>query len=444
MSPDYEQLPELPPTLLLPSPSSVPSLDVSSPVTPMGRTEILQLLDFEIEEARLNERQHGWNLWALYGAFCTFVWLLLEELGNFDLNTTRIAALILVLLVTVFVCELLRGIIMPFTRTPLILTPRLQLDLMPSQRPAGFFVFLFRLGVVLTCLFLARPAFNCGTFVAVCIFVGALCLVPAAVVVLNIWGPPFTKADQYKGKFAKIGLVIFIMLYLVFPSAILGSLGFFAWMTQLSPSIHDAKTALICLGIYFIVSEILSLWLASPHLYYLVQVKSEYLLGTIQPSDVLRHVETLATGAKVKDLVDREETAMVDWVKRQRTPLEIEVEFLRQIEEQLRGLPNPSQNPGTIVIWEKFRKAIPRIQKANAELLAFFRDQSLAEAITRIRSIRRWEMADAETDQRIKRRLSWLQAEYKSLFDLQRTFIESYQRTENLFKEAFKGRAGQE
>ena len=60
------------------------------PVDEQARiNQLVQLLEFEIDQIRADERQPGWTRWAIFGALTSLTWLAINQIEAYRLGATN-------------------------------------------------------------------------------------------------------------------------------------------------------------------------------------------------------------------------------------------------------------------------------------------------------------------------------------------------------------------
>lgn len=94
---------------------SPPELEISSLTThktsrPTDLGPVLQVLDFEIERIRAEQRRPGWTMWAIYGAIASALWLLSEQIASGTTHLTNVLQLVVAFVLIVYLLEVLKMI----------------------------------------------------------------------------------------------------------------------------------------------------------------------------------------------------------------------------------------------------------------------------------------------------------------------------------------------
>lgn len=78
-------------------------------------SQVLHVLDAEINQILQKEKQPGWTSWAIYGAIATLTWLLFNQLENLTINITSVSILFLLFSLSIDFIELLLILFLPGT-----------------------------------------------------------------------------------------------------------------------------------------------------------------------------------------------------------------------------------------------------------------------------------------------------------------------------------------
>ncbi len=297
-----------------------------------------RLIDFEIGRIDQKNKDRGWTNWALYAAFCTLIWLILDLASKKELDL-KVGALLWALLVLSYdalrnSAAAISGLAGTGSKRPRFVISNSALG--PTRIRLVMHILKFTGICALAFLFL--PALGEMRSYIFYGYLGALLMAYLVLLIVSFSGLPMPKGPSSSSKNSNIiGLAV---------TAASATAAVVFWSAISFPYISDPVTAWKSAALFFALTEvtewIISHQTVSPFLRTLVSLKRDLLLENLSEEKIKSSLEVALHGMKIGDImapiVDKFLQNQEQFLQQLRMSADQERRILKIIEDSAEGL----------------------------------------------------------------------------------------------------------
>jgi hypothetical protein len=296
-----------------------------------SRSQLLSLLDSEIERIQTQDREPGWTKWALLGGLGTDLWLISNELEHGSIDWQKSAIFFLWLFLAKEFLAHLNGLLA--FRSNNKSGPRFFLFKAYGQqlrRLAIFYAFMYALPLFL----LIHVAFPLSTHSIwfLRIYLIFFAFVSCLAIPLSFLRLPFSVGPERRS--VRVTLLILFLLITV-PLSELSSYIINTWSTFTQPTLRVSTLFLI--GLY-LIQLLLRGQTGTPLLNTLIELRRSLVLGQIDYQSAFKQAEVAFSGLRVSDVLQDEVNIMLSHMNE----INIRLESMRK---ELQALESHESDP---------------------------------------------------------------------------------------------------
>ncbi|MGA7192145.1 MAG: hypothetical protein WBW94_00840 [Anaerolineales bacterium] len=261
-------------------------------------SNLIHLLDSEIELVRDERQQPGWTKWAISGSLATSFWLLFNEIEKGQGSVNAVITLLIVISLSSNLVIQLRARLLPDSPSSYSSRGRFMVS---NEYANDRFAMILSLLRYITMLYLTYMVssrsiqlVSISSYIVNGLYL-ALILYFLLMSFLNIpLQPGYIKTSNWK-----VQMVVTIP-YIIIVYALFSYLSYFLTYSQL---IANIRIAGLIAAIYFLVTLISTISSDSPLMNSLIKIRRDFSLGNLEYTKAVEQTDTVIAGLKIADVL---------------------------------------------------------------------------------------------------------------------------------------------